>query len=321
MTSALLIGILRLAQLLPPTLLGLLTGRMGLFPSPAAAIQALNLFALRVAFPVLLADSMLRAPLALPREAGFYLMWPLTLLTLLWGLWLMRRALKDELGALALTLSFGNIAYLGLPYGEALYGEGARGALSLGVTLHVVLAVTLAPALLARWSPTDAPAARLGATLAQLVRQPLCWAPLVGLVARAAPDGARQLMLDTMEPLAVSAAPTALFLLGLYLYEQRALLLRRPSWSIARHLFGRMIAAPALALLLALILIHLNLLTPEQGAIHVTLAAMPVAITTFSMAHDANIDAAPVAGAIAWSCALALILLPLWSALAAFSLR
>lgn len=315
--SAALENTLRLLQLAVPALLGALAGRIGLFDRPEQAISALNTYALYFAFPALIARGLIEAQVALPHAPAFYLAWPLTLALALFGARLLSshsEEAHDQLGTVGLVICFGNVAYLGLPYAQAVFGPNLAGAAALAVSIHVVLAVTVGPAVLARWSPrADPPAMRELA--ARLVRMPLLWAPAVGLAARWLPDVARREILDWSAPLAGSAAPVALFLLGLYTYRMRAHL-RRVDGAALAHVAARAGLAPTLMLGVSAALVSWAGLDPAHGRLYVLLAAMPAAITTFSMAHDAGQGEPRVAATIVWTSALAPLTLPLWMALA-----
>ena len=307
---------LRLVHLGFPAALGWLAARMGLVADARKAVGALNGYAIYFAFPALVVRGLLDATVALPTDAAFYLLWPITLGLVLIGLvGLTQHAVAPKRATLCLTAVFGNVAYLGLPYVEAVLGHDVAGPAALAVSVHVVGGVILGPVVLARWGRPDG-ARAVGPTWIRALRQPLFWAPLVGLLLRLSPlrNGASNLL----SPLAGSAAPVALFLLGLYLYVERRQIVR-PSQAMRAiwvHLAMRQLAIPLLALGLGLGAVILGLLPPTHARLHVVLAAMPVAITTFSMAVEAQAGTHQVAAAIVWSTLSALILLPLWTATA-----
>lgn len=314
--EAALDNILRLAKLALPALLGAIARRAAIFPDPDRAVTALNTYAITVAFPALIARGLLAAELALPDELAFYLVWPLSLLTTLAVARAMSAtlsALAEDAGTLALVISFGNVAYLGLPYTEAVLGAPGAGAAALAVSIHVAFAVTVGPALLERWSGGRAEG--ITATARRLLRMPLFWAPFLGLAGRWLPAAARAEVVDWISPLASSAAPVALFLLGLYLYGMRRHL-RRVDLALGGHLAARQLIAPLAALGLGMLGVRAGLLSPIEAQVHIILAGMPVAITTFSMAHQAGQGSERVAAAIVWSSALAMLLLPAWTAIA-----
>lgn len=296
---------LRLLELAVPALVGAACGAVGLFSDPRAAISVLNRYALHVGFPALVARGLLLPSTSIPAEPAFWLLWPVALaLTLV----LSRGASRPAVG---LGTVFGNVAYLGLPYVTAVMGESMAGPAALAVAVHVTGAVTVGPALLARGSDERhtwrSIAARVG-------RMPLFWAPIVGLALRNTSPELRTLAGQGLAPFASSAAVVALFLLGLHVYVERTRISR-----VGRDVLGlvavRMVLTPAVVLGLGLACRAAGLLSGDLMRLHVTLAAMPLAITTFSMAHDANVEADRVAGAVVLSSLLAVFMLPLWAAL------
>ncbi|MFT7519254.1 MAG: putative permease, partial [Kiritimatiellia bacterium] len=213
----------RLGLLFVPGLLGAVTAATGLLGEARQAVRVLNVYVLYVAFPALIVAGLVDNAFELPTSVGFWLAVPLgqvVMVSLVAGLrWL--PGLRDQGGTLALVGLFGNYAYLGLPLVIGLYGEHVRGVAALLVSLHVVISVSLGPALLARWSGTGSSAREV---LLGVLRLPLFWAPMVGLALRFAPTPARDLASAIVEPLGASAAPVALYLLGVYLFAERGVM-------------------------------------------------------------------------------------------------
>ena len=131
----------RLFQLAIPAFLGAIAGRAGLFRDPEEAITTLNTYALNIGFPALIALGLVDARLALPSSPLFYLAWPICLAVMLLTLRIIP-AWRESLGTLSLVVVFGNVAYLGLPYVRATFGEQIGGAAALAVAIHVTGAVT-----------------------------------------------------------------------------------------------------------------------------------------------------------------------------------
>jgi len=304
-------NLIRLGRLVFPALLGFIAARATLFPSTQRAVTVLNTYALYIGFPALITFGLANASLALPDQVMFYALWPLALLLILLGVAVFGR---DQRGTLALMAGFGNIAYLGLPLAIATMGPSIEGAGSLAVSLHVALAVTLGAGLLEHWGGANT---SLGKILSGLLKLPLFWAPFVGLLARMMPDGARVEFALTIQPLAKSAAPVALFLLGLHLYQERARFTRitaAQGWHVALCLLIK----PTVVLGLCLMTVAMGWLDRELAMLHVLLAGMPAAIATFAMAHRAGIGAECAAGTVVWSTLLAALSVPLWTTLAQY---
>ncbi|NVB42046.1 AEC family transporter [Pseudenhygromyxa sp. WMMC2535] len=293
----------RLLGLVVPALAGALTGRLGLFFDPRAAVSVLNRYALYIAFPALVTRGLLLPSAGIPAQPAFWLLWPICLVLSL----AIARGIRRP--AVGLGISFGNVAYVGLPFIAAVMGDSVEGPAALAVAVHVTGAVTVGPAILAHASGAEG---GLPAVARRVARMPLFWAPIVGLLARNSPSAARDLAGAALAPFAGSASAVALFLLGLHVYTERERVL-----GVGRAVLGlvgaRMVLTPLLMLGLAFAAQRLGLLDPELGRLHVLLACMPLGITTFSMAHDAGVESERVAGAVVLSSLLALVMLPLWS--------
>lgn len=296
---------LRALILIAPVLLGALSGRAGLFANPDAAIRILNRYALYFGFPALVVVGILDAGFELPTQWQFWVLVPAVLLI---ALGIIRAFGRTEAGTMALVASFGNVAYLGLPVVEQTFGAQVLGVASLIVAMHVTLSMVFGPLLLLRWGGGE------GALVwRKVVGQPLLWAPLIGLLGRMAPDEVRTGALAVLQPIGSSAAPVALFLLGLYLFTNRRELTRVRGATIA-HAAIRVLLIPGLTLVgaIALGVVH--------GRVFVVLAAMPAAITTFAIAEDLGLGKTRIAQTIVLTSVLAAATIPLTIAVVIHSL-
>src|SRR5699024_1917983 len=204
-------------------------GAVSLFSSTRTAINVLNRYSLYIAAPLLIFAGMVDPGLSLPLRPGFYLA---HVLALAFGLVFVVlcmpvRALRPHAGTLALAIAYGNITFLGIPVLHRAFGEEALGLAALSSGIHTILAMSIGPALFLLWNQRDsAQALGGGAVVSRLVRQPLVWAPIVGVLARVFGAPAQQVMFDYAMVIGISAGPTAIFMLGLYFWEQRDTLKR-----------------------------------------------------------------------------------------------
>lgn len=291
-----------LASLAVPALLGALAGAARLLDE--RAIEPLNRFALYFAFPALVAEGLLSSELAVPRSPGFWLVVPAALFACVL---VARLALPREAPTLALILAFGNVAYLGLPLVERALGASAVPVASLAVAVHVLLGLTVGPALLLRWSGSDR---ALSSVVSRVARQPLVWAPAAGLLARLLPEGAREPLSTVLAPLSRSAAPVALFLLGLYLHANRGRLRALGRGDVA-HVAFKQLLLPGVTLALAIGARSLDAITAPEARVLFLLSAMPAAITTFAIAHEHGVGAERTSRAIVTTTLLSAITIPL----------
>jgi len=289
-----------LLALAVPVLLGLLSGMLGLFPRPEAALTALNRYALYIAFPALIASGLTAGAFELPTQPWFWGLLPLGML-----LTVVPYAFTRHGGTLALTSLFGNVAYVGLPLCVAVLGDAALGTISLAVSTFVVVSLLIGPVLLVRWSP----GARGRSVWGTVLRQPLLWAPAVGLGLRLLPEPVPSTFHELALPIGHSAGPVALFLLGLYIWTHRRGVVGEPV-ALSLHLLGKLVWFPAVITALVLGALALGWQDTTAARAMVLLACTPTAIATFSLAEELGLGQQRVAQTIVATTAVAAGTLP-----------
>ncbi len=289
-----------LLALAVPVVLGLLSGLFGLFPRPEAALTALNRYALYIAFPAWIAVGLTASAFELPQQPWFWGLVPLGML-----LTVVPFAFTRHGGTLALTSLFGNVAYVGLPLCLTALGEPALGTASLAVSTFAVCSLLVGPVLLVRWSP----GAQGRSVWGTVLRQPLLWAPAVGLGVRLLPDPVPSTFHDLASPIGRSAGPVALFLLGLYIWTHRRGVLGEPV-ALSLHLLGKLVWFPAVITALVLGALTLGWQDTTAARAMVLLACTPAAIATFSLAEELGLGQQRVAQTIVATTAVAAATLP-----------
>lgn len=291
---------------------GYAAGAIQLFPSTRNAIAVLNRFSLYIAAPLLIFAGMVDPSLDLPLRPGFYFAHVLALLVGLLVVLLLKQTarLRPHAGTLALAVAYGNITFLGIPVLHRAFGDGALGLAALSSGVHTLLAMTIGPALFLLWND-EGRASSSGGTdvLRRLVRQPLVWAPILGLVMRAFGDTAQAVMFDYAMILGVSAGPVAIFMLGLYVWESRAALKKLRIPAVAAVTL-KLLVLPIITAGVLLLLSPYFVLSPMEKAVVLSQSAMPTAITTYSLAEEYNNDRETVASAAILSAILSLLTLP-----------
>ncbi|MEM1414352.1 MAG: AEC family transporter [Myxococcota bacterium] len=288
--------------LLVPVLLGAFAGATKRMRDPEGAIDALNVYALRFGFPALITRGLMTTEAGLPSDPGFWLLVPLVYAACLAVVWLTARKVA---GTLALILGFGNVAYLGLPLVQAALGDDALALAAVAVPLHLVIGLSIGPALLVRFGGGEG-----AMRWRPILTQPLLWAPFVGALLRVLPEDAKVLLEALLAPVAKSAGPVALFLLGLYLHRHRDRARRIDGWDLV-HVVMKLALMPALTLGLAWAFVRAGWLEASAAQVLVLLAMMPAAITTFSLAHDLDVGTTRVGRAIVTTSLLSAGVIPL----------
>ncbi len=297
---------LAFAGLAFPVALGAMTGVAALFADPAAAIRDLNRYALYIAFPALIVAGLTDAAFEPPAQPWFWAVIPIAIAITVATLRLAASRVPQQVRTLAISAIFGNVAYVGLPLCVSVLGAAVLGTTSLAVSVFVLSSLLLGPTLLIRWTPG---AATDRSPWMSVARQPLFWAPFVGLGLRLLPDGALSTLHSLMSPVGASAAPVALFLLGLYLWENRSRLAHGGGSGVA-HVLGKMVVFPAVMLACVLAARRLGWADDQAARIVLILSATPTAIATFALAQEFEVGADSVATAIVGSTLLAALSLP-----------
>ena len=292
-----------------PILLGMAVGAWGLFADINGAIATLNRYALYIAFPALIAAGLTHGTFTLPADVAFWVLVPLAMVCSAGITYCLSvpSSLRTQRGTLAMVGLFGNVAYVGLPLCERLLGADITGLASLAVSFFVVFSLLIGATLLLVWSPDNG---TRSSPIRLIFRQPLLWSPILGLGLRWTP------WMDTvhalLEPVGHSAAPVALFLLGLYLYAHRAAALK-PSFSGLAHVTNRLFVFPLIMTALVMGALQWGVLQKEAGQVFILLAATPTAVATFALSVEFKQGQEDVAQSIVLSTIAAGLTLPIVS--------
>lgn len=288
-------------------------GAFSLFSSTRDAIRVLNRYSLYVAAPLLIFAGMVDPALSLPLRPGFYLAHVIALLIGVVCVVLLMpvRSLRPHAGTLALAVAYGNITFLGIPVLHRAFGEEALGLASLSSGIHTILAMSIGPALFLLWNQHDEKRSlSMGTVMGRLVRQPLVWAPIVGVCARVFGAPVQQVLFDYAMVIGISAGPTAIFMLGLYFWERRDTL-RVIRFPAVATVMLKLLVLPMITVGVLLALRPFFEITPLESTIVLCQSAMPTAITTYSLAEEFDNDRETVATAAILSALAALLTLPL----------
>jgi hypothetical protein len=289
--------------------LGALSGHLGLFANPQAAVEALNRFALYIAFPLLVVSALSKGELA-ATGGGIFAVMAVAALVQLAIVSVAARAvhrLRDERGPLALGAIFGNIAYLGIPFCVSVLGEHTTGLAALAAAFHIALGMIVGPVLLLQGAERGRPAREI---LRKVASQPLVWAPLVGLLLRLAPSSLTDPVATVADPVGAAASPVALFLVGLYLTVNRGEL-RKPDLALVTLSALKLLVYPAVAVIVVVVVGPLLSLGETEARVAVLMAAMPLAVTSFALAEEFGVGRSLLARGIVATTVFSLITLPL----------
>lgn len=283
-------------------LLGFVASRRGLLGAESS--EALNRYVYWIAMPPLLFVGMARVPVAqivnLPFIAAYMAG---TFAAALGVVALTRRPMAQRILA-ALSASFANTGYLGIPLFLAAFGPDAA---------RLAVIATVANAVILMGGSVVAIEASRGAGLIDACRRvargylsnPLIMAPILGLGWSLTGLGLPEPVAALFDLLGASAGPSALFAIGLFLgvQDSRALYGDPRSGEVAASIAFKLLLHPALVYGAAWV----AGLDPFERFAAVLLAAMPTATLAFIMAQQYRYYVARSAAIILGSTVLSLL--------------
>jgi malonate transporter len=162
----------------------------------------------------------------------------------------MFRSNAADSAVLALTLAFPNATAVGIPLLDAVYGPSAAAATAMGIAIGAVTISPIALAILERSTLKGralSPAAQIGSAMWKVVKRPVVWAPVLGVVAALVQLHVPDFVNRSLTVMGNATAGAALFLTGLIVSAQRFSLDGRVIAAIA----AKNLLQPALCLAIA----------------------------------------------------------------------
>lgn len=269
--------------------LGYLARRTNLMVEGADAV--LSNYVYWFAFPALLVLRLAQTPFSSFFDLNLVLGYSLPLVVIALAIILFaRRADPGRRGIMVLTTVFGNVAYIGVPFNTLAFGPEA------GTVVIMTLALTTFWAIGLGQGTQD-----IHAAIKRLATNPLILAIIAGLACSALNFNLPIAASRTLELLAGTAGPTALFALGVFLVGKHLRHEVRPAAFLSA---AKLLLLPILT---ALTLKFIFPVEPTKFAVAVSQAAMPMAATNFVFAKKWNTDPELVGGAILFSTVVSII--------------
>lgn len=281
--------------------LGYTLRRYGVIPE--AWVHSLSSFVYHISLPALIVASFWGVPWEAPHigKLVFGGLVALVAFALLAGVLLaltpMNRRTKASVFLAAVV---GNSVYMGFPIASAMFGEEAGAAVITLGTLFVVAGIFIAIAGIDLfWEPEG-----VRAYVRKLLLNPLSFSVVAGVALGLLPVTTGNPLFTAVQALGATASPIALVALGAFLYGR---FLRDAVWHATLATALKLAIAPIIAFLTVALL---GVKFSELGVVTV-LAAMPVAVTTFSVAEELDLEVSVVASAIVMSTIASVITIPL----------
>jgi predicted permease len=279
-------------------LLGLLCGRFNRIPE--SGLAWMNFFIVYVALPALFYRILAQTPLEQLTQARFILATTLsTFAAFVLALAIALFARRHRGGTLAEATiaatagSYGNVGYMGPGLALSTLGSDAAAPVALIFCFDSLLLFSLVPSLMAvAGSSRKSALAAAGDVVRRIVTNPFLVASALGALSAALHFEPPVALDRLMGFLQSSAAPCALFVLGVTVALRP---FERVPWEVPALALVKLTVHPAIALLM------LSLLGPFAGpwmATAVLLAALPPALNVFVMARQYDVWVAQASGSV-----------------------
>jgi len=297
LVSAVMNGVIPLFAVI---LLGFGAGRLGWLPAEAS--RALSRFVFLFAMPIFLFDALaFTDPASLARPDLLLLMAGGSAVTFaaLVGYGLLGGGARPDAVMRAVVSIWPNSLFLGMPAAIAVFGDQVAGPVALAAVFHFVVPVLCAVVGL---SLSGAMGAGAWTTLrGQFLLNPFLWAAILGAGVSASGVGVPSPLATFSDLMASTAAPVALFSLGLFMADVR---IRGLSLRVLVTVGAKLVLHPLATGTLAVVL---GLWGSAAAGIAILMAAMPPAVASFIFAQQEEAATEETAAAVVLATALALV--------------
>lgn len=286
-------------------LIGWVCSKRGLLGPPAT--DALNRFVIYLALPALLFLAMARADLSAMAQVEFVVSFSAgTLFTSLVYLWLSRGDQLEKLPRMinAMSASYANAGFMGIPLIMLVFGEKALPIAVIGtiLTVAVQFAVTIIVIEIQRAKGASL-LPIIGKVSRSLIKNPILIGTVLGIACSALQIELPQAFADLIDLLGKAATPCALLTIGLFL-AQSSMSSRSPT--VLQIVWLKLFVHPISVGVLALLVFDLD---PLWAWCAIMATALPVGTGPFMLANLYQQDPAVSARAILISTLISVITL------------
>jgi len=191
-------------------------------------------------------------------------------------------------GLVIFASSFGNTVYMGFPLSELSFGIEGLGIASIISVVYMITGLTIGIAILEYYSLKKS---SRGKILTKMIKIPLIWGAVLGLLLSYFMIELPDTLLKFFNMLGSSASPVALFALGVFLYGA---IEKKNIDKVALISLMKLIILPTIVLVISILFNF----SGKQKSVSILEAGMPIAITTFVLAEQFNMDKKMVANSI-----------------------
>jgi predicted permease len=268
--------------------LGWLLRKIGLVKSDSISI--LNNFAYYVAFPALIFYSLYNIDFSII-SYDILTVNVISIFSIMFLSFIISKILKldNKTKASVIFCSFfGNTVYMGFPLSELSFGTEGVGLAAIISVFYMIIGLTLGIFIIQYYSAKKTDKKNM---LIKMLKIPLIWGAIIGLLFSYSLIRIPEPFLKLLNMLGSSASPVALFALGVFLYG-----------SIEKRNIGKVALISTLKLIiLPIIVLSISILlgfSGKQKSVTILEAGMPIAITTFVLAEQFDMEKKMVANSI-----------------------
>jgi predicted permease len=272
----------------------------------------LNDFALNVGLPALIISALAKMTFSFSEQAGLIIANSAFLIGGFIISYIVGKILKlkkKTFSTLFICLSFGNIAYLGIPTLTQIFGQSILPTTTIIVAIYLFWIFTIGISFL-DYQQEKRKKNVVKKVMLNLVKNPLLIAIVVGIIIAGLKIEVPDIIMKAVDMVAASVTPVVLVVIGLFIGKSKIGKLRE--WI---PIIG--FSVITLMVLPALFYMAIKLLGYEtsQFSSSIIEAAMPLAITPFALADEYGLNKKFIARSIVLSTTLSIISIPFWTSI------
>lgn len=271
--------------------------------------KAINEYALKIGLPILIFSSLSKTSFSFQTEIPLILSNSLIVLigfAIIIALSKIFKLKEKTSLTLFICLTFGNIAYLGIPVLTQVYGNETLPQISLLIAVYFFWIFTIGIGYL-EYNKNNGNKDFLKNLLINLFKKPLIIAIILGIIFGAFNIEIPAILNKPIDMISTSVTPIVLLVIGLFIGGSK--FGKASEWA-----FVFLFCVITLIILPAIFYFILKLFSfnPSNFSISIIELAMPSAITPFALADEYNLNKKFIAHSIVLSTILSILTLPFW---------
>ncbi len=276
-------------------------------------MPVLNNFALKIGFPALIFGALYNTKFDFTTDGTLILINSALIIITLALAYLIGKIAQlkpKSLKTLFICVVFGNVAYLGVPVLNKVYGEASLSEASIIIAVYLFWMFTLGIGFLEMSKKNQEHKDLLKMLFHKILTNPLLLAVIFGVAFSVLTIPLPDVIMQAVSMLSASVTPVVLVVIGLFLGDAK--LGKLADWTpILGFSIVTLLLVPAL-MLLTLYAMRLDFPTYATSIVE---ASMPLAITPFALSAQYDLDKKFIANAIVLSTVLSIFTIPLWTSL------